>query len=121
MAIKKFKGKQLLKVQWYLRDTGMLYRDDAGNYYLREVLIQDIDQVLGITEPIEYVNWDEINSEVSARGSYDVNEDMFTTTGLNTMYALDLERYGKRKNISYLLIIAYLIYEGMRADLIEME
>ena len=59
MAIKKFKGKQLLKVQWYLRDTGMLYRDDAGNYYLREVLIQDIDQVLGVTEPIEDVNWDE--------------------------------------------------------------
>lgn len=121
MAIKKFKGKQLLKVQGYLRYTGKLYRDDAGNYYLRGVLIQDIDQVLGITEPIEDVNWDEVNSEVGARGSYDVNEDMFTTTGLNTMYALDLERYGERKNISYLLIIAYLIYEGMRANLIEME
>lgn len=118
MAIKKFKGKDLLKTQYYLRDSEMLEKRD-DRYFLRGVPIPDIDQVEGITvQNPEIIDWDVINEEVSGRGSYDPETDTFTTVSLVTMYALDLERYGKRVVNCPLQLISYLIYEGMRSGVI---
>lgn len=118
MAIKKFKGKDLLKTQYYLRDNEMLEKRD-DRYFLRGVPIPDIDQVEGITvQNPEIIDWDVINEEVGGRGSYDPETDTFTTVSLVTMYALDLERYGKRVVNCPLQLISYLIYEGMRSGVI---
>ena len=113
MAIKRFKGKDLLKTQYYLRDSEMLEKRD-DRYFLRRVPIPDIDQVEGITvQNPEIIDWDVINEEVGGRGSYDPETDTFTTVSLVTM-----ERYGKRVVNCPLQLISYLIYEGMRSGVI---